>query len=100
MNSITSTQSTTSMSMPMSLTKSVGQSNDSSFKDMLVDSIKEVNSMQQEADQAVEALFTGQDINPAEVLSAVQKADMAFRLTMQMRNKAMDVYREIREIQI
>ncbi|WP_231943849.1 flagellar hook-basal body complex protein FliE [Aeoliella mucimassa] len=84
----------------MSLTKSVGQSNDSSFKDMLVDSIKEVNSMQQEADQAVEALFTGQDINPAEVLSAVQKADMAFRLTMQMRNKAMDVYREIREIQI
>lgn len=56
--------------------------------------------MQHEADHAVEALFTGEDINPAEVLTAVQKADLAFKLTMQMRNKAMDVYREIREIRI
>ncbi len=71
-----------------------------SFKEMLVDSIKEVNSMQQEADKAVEAMFTGEDINPAEVLTAVQKADLAFRLTMQMRNKAMEVYREIQDIRI
>ena len=85
------------MSMPM---KGVSQSGDSSFKDMLVNSIKEVNSMQNDADKAVEALFTGEDVNPAEVLSAVQKADMAFRLTMQMRNKAMDVYREIKDIRI
>lgn len=56
--------------------------------------------MQHQADQAVEAMFTGEDVNPAEVLTAVQKADLAFRLTMQMRNKAMDVYREVRDIRI
>ncbi|MEM8864203.1 MAG: flagellar hook-basal body complex protein FliE [Planctomycetota bacterium] len=71
-----------------------------SFKNLLVDSIKNVNSMQQQADQAVEALFTGGDVNPAEVLTAVQKADLAFKLTMQMRNKVMDVYQEIKDIRI
>jgi len=70
------------------------------FKNLLMDSIKNVNSMQQDADKAVEALFTGGDVNPAEVLTAVQKADLAFKLTMQMRNKVMDVYQEIKDIRI
>ena len=71
-----------------------------SFKDLLINSIEQVNSVQMEADKAVEALFTGGDVNPVEVLTAVQKADLAFRLTMQMRNKLMDVYREIQDIRI
>lgn len=71
-----------------------------SFKNLLMESIEHVNGMQTEADHAVEALFTGGDVNPAEVLTAVQKADMAFRLTMQVRNKLMDVYREIQEVRI
>jgi flagellar hook-basal body complex protein FliE len=71
-----------------------------SFKDLLIDSIQQVNAVQLEADSGVEALFTGGDVNPAEVLTAVQKADLAFRLTMQMRNKLMDVYHEIQDIRI
>ena len=71
-----------------------------SFKDVLVDSIQQVNTMQLQADQAVETMFTGGDVNPAEVLTAVQKADLAFRLTMQMRNKLMEVYQEIKDIRI
>jgi flagellar hook-basal body complex protein FliE len=71
-----------------------------SFKDLLVNSIEQVNTMQLEADQAVETMFTGGEINPAQVLTAVQKADLAFRLTMQMRNKLMEVYQEIKDIRI
>ncbi|MEM8944636.1 MAG: flagellar hook-basal body complex protein FliE [Planctomycetota bacterium] len=71
-----------------------------SFKDMLLGSIQDVNQMQQQADQAVESLMTGGDANPAEVLTAVQKADLAFRLMMQMRNKMMQVYQEVREIRV
>ena len=78
----------------------LGSTEGTSFKDFLVDSIKQVNSMQLEADQAVETMFSGGDVNPAEVLTAVQKADLAFRLTMQMRNKLMDVYQEIKDIRI
>jgi flagellar hook-basal body complex protein FliE len=76
------------------------QAGGTSFKDVLVDSIQQVNSMQLQADQAVETMFSGGDVNPAEVLTAVQKADLAFRLTMQMRNKLMDVYQEIKDIRI
>jgi len=71
-----------------------------SFKELLIDSIQQVNTMQLQADRAVETLFTGGEINPAEVLTAVQKADLAFRLTMQMRNKLMEVYQEIKDIRI
>lgn len=77
-----------------------GQPGGVAFKDMLVDSIQQVNTMQLQADQAVETMFSGGEINPAEVLTAVQKADLAFRLTMQMRNKLMEVYQEIKDIRI
>ena len=88
-------------SLPPSLPVPDGVAQDAGgFKDLLVDSIQQVNSIQVEADRAVEALFTGENVNPAEVLTAVQKADLAFRLTMQMRNKLMDVYREIQDIRI
>ena len=45
-------------------------------------------------------MVTGGDVDPAQVLTAVQKADLAFRLTMQMRNNLMDVYQEIKDIRI
>jgi len=86
---------------PPTAPKIIGdQTGGASFKDVLVDSIQQVNSMQLQADQAVETMFSGGDVNPAEVLTAVQKADLAFRLTMQMRNKLMDVYQEIKDIRI
>ena len=71
-----------------------------SFKDFLLDSIREVNSMQQDADKAVETLATGGDVNPAEVLTAVQKADLAFRMMMQIRNKLVQAYDEVKSIRI
>jgi flagellar hook-basal body complex protein FliE len=77
-----------------------GEAGGPSFKDVLFESIQQVNSMQLEADHAVETLFSGGEINPAEVLTAVQKADLAFRLTMQMRNKLMEVYQELKDIRI
>ena len=72
----------------------------SSFKDFLLDSIQQVNSMQQQADRSVEGLFTGEEVNPAEVLTAVQKADLAFRMMMQVRNKLVQAYQEIKDIRV
>jgi flagellar hook-basal body complex protein FliE len=71
-----------------------------SFKSFLVDSIQQVNSAQVEANQAVESLFTGGDSNPAEVLTAVQKADLAFKMVMQVRNKLLQAYQEVKDIRI
>ncbi len=77
-----------------------GAANQPSFKSFLLDSIQQVNTMQNDADKAVENLFTGGDVNPTEVLTAVQKADMAFRMMMQIRNKLSAAYDEFKNIRI
>jgi len=101
MNTINNALSAATTALPQTpATKAGGASETGSFKDMLLDSIQEVNSMQQHADQAVETLMTGGDVNPAEVMTAVQKADLAFRLMMQMRNKMMQVYQEVKDIRV
>ena len=71
-----------------------------SFKNILLDSIAEVNSMQQEAARAVESLAVGEEVNPAAVLTAVQKADIAFRMMMQIRNKLVQAYTQIENIRV
>jgi flagellar hook-basal body complex protein FliE len=99
MNSISNTSLRPPAPMPQGLgAPKTGDA--ASFKDMLINSINDVNTMQHEADQAVETLMTGGDADPAEVLTAVQKADLAFRLMMQMRNKMMQVYQEVKDIRI
>jgi len=62
--------------------------------------MREVNQLQQDADKAVETWATGGDVNPAEVLTAVQKADLAFRMMMQVRNKLVQAYEEMKNIRI
>jgi flagellar hook-basal body complex protein FliE len=39
-------------------------------------------------------------VNPAEVLTAVQKADLAFRMMMQIRNKLVAAYQEVKDLRI
>ncbi len=85
---------------PVGPAQQEGAQGTSSFMNYLVKSIGEVNSMQQEADTAVEEMFTGGDTTPAEVLSAVQKADIAFRLMIQVRNKMVQAYQEIKDIRV
>jgi flagellar hook-basal body complex protein FliE len=70
------------------------------FKEFLIEAIDQVNTMQLDADHAVEQLMTGGDVNAAEVLTAVQKADLAFRMMVQVRNKLVQAYQEIKEIRI
>lgn len=80
---------------------SMQSSNDkSAFRNLLVEGINQVNTMQQQADKAVEQLMTGEDVDPASVLTSIQKADMSFRMMMQIRNKLMQAYQEIKDMRI
>lgn len=79
---------------------SPGSTTAPSFKEFLLDSLDQVNSMQHDANHAVEQLATGEDVNAAEVLTAVQKADLSFRMMMQIRNKLVQAYQEIKDIRI
>lgn len=71
-----------------------------SFGDLIAREVGNVNEMQLTADANVHELLTGGDVNEAEVLTSVQKADLAFRMLLQVRNKLIEAYREIQQIQI
>ena len=75
-------------------------SDGAAFKDFLLGSLQEVNASQQQANALVERLYTGGDVNPAEVMVSVQKADMAFRLLLQIRNKLLAAYEEVKNIRV
>ena len=100
MNAITQLSGTTPGPPGMPTPPTTAGEGESSFKNLLVDSIQQFSTSQVKANHVVEALFTGSNAHPAEVLTAVQKADLTFRLTLQMQNKLMNVYHEIQEIQI
>ncbi len=70
------------------------------FAGLLTDQVKTVNTMQTDANDMVHTMLTGGEVNEAEVLTAVQKADMAFRMLLQVRNKLIEAYREVQQIQI
>jgi flagellar hook-basal body complex protein FliE len=70
------------------------------FKNILVEALNQVNTMQTQANEAVQQLVTGGDVNPAEVLTTLQKADISFRMMLQIRNKLVQAYQEVNNIRI
>ena len=70
------------------------------FANLLSNQVQHVNSMQIDANDMVHSMLTGGEVNEAEALTAVQKADLAFRMLLQVRNKLIEAYREVQQIQI
>ena len=70
------------------------------FKSILLSSLEEVNRLQDEADQGVQRLVAGETDNVAEVLTAVNKAGIAFDLLMETRNKLVEAYRDIQQMRV
>ena len=70
------------------------------FRQVLTDQIDKVNQLQQAATKAIEDLATGERDDVESVLIATQKADMAFQLLLQVRNKMIDAYDEVRQMRI
>ena len=71
-----------------------------SFADTLAQSLDKVNTLQKEADVAIKDFITGDTQNIHETMLAVGKADLAFRLTMQVRNKMVEAYQEVMRMQV
>jgi flagellar hook-basal body complex protein FliE len=71
-----------------------------SFGAVLAESLAQVNSLQQEADQAIRDLAAGGPISLHETMIALDKADLSFRLMMQVRNKIVEAYQEVLRMQV
>ncbi len=70
------------------------------FKSALLDSLDEVNRLQMDAAKGIERLSLDETANMAEVFAAVRKADIAFSMMMEMRNKLVEAYRELQQMRI
>lgn len=71
-----------------------------SFSDFLRASLDNVDSLEKDHNEYDFKIATGQLENIHEAMIAAQKADTALQLTMQVRNKVLDAYREIMRMQI
>jgi len=56
--------------------------------------------LQNEADQAMQDLLTGRTDNVTQVLTMARKAEVAFSLLMEIRNKLVDAYIELRQLRV
>lgn len=76
------------------------QKTSTSFGDVINDAINKVNSLQVESDQKTADFISGVSDDIHSVIIAGSKADLALQMTLQVRNKVMDAYKEIMNMQI
>ncbi len=69
------------------------------FGQMLTDSVKRVNDMQNAKADMVESFASGQTQNVHELMINLQKAGLAMQMTTAVRGKVLDAYRELVKIQ-
>lgn len=90
-----------SLTPPTALPQATGvAAKQPSFANVMRESLGQVNEMPLNSEPAVDRSFTGGEANTAEVLTAVQTADLSFKLMMQIRNKLVQAYEEIKDIRI
>jgi len=80
--------------------KSTAKVEGSSFGDVLKKSIGEVNDIQKEGEKAMEDMATGQVKDLHQAALAIDKAEMSMKLMLEVRNKAINAYKEILRTQI
>ena len=70
------------------------------FGSALKQEMDKINTLQTEANQAVETYASGGNIELHNVITAVEKADMSLQLGVQVRNRLIAGYQELWRMQI
>ena len=71
------------------------------FADALKTSLDQVNNVQQQSEQLGQRFAAGDDkVNLSDVMISMQKANISFQATVQVRNKLISAYHEIMNMQI
>jgi len=71
-----------------------------SFADTLKESLAEVNDLRVQADQAVADMASGQNSDVQGTIQALEKADVSFKMMMEVRNKLVSAYKEIMQTSV
>jgi len=92
----------TSPLMPKQSQKAIAHGKEAvegSFGQWLEKSLSEVDELQQEADLSAQRLVAGESKDIHGTMIAMQKSSIAFNLVMEVRNKVVSAYEEIKRMQ-
>ncbi|MGD0775748.1 MAG: flagellar hook-basal body complex protein FliE [Candidatus Solibacter sp.] len=70
------------------------------FQNVLSGAINSLESLQDNAADSVKKFLTGQNEELHTTILATQKAELAFELGLQVRNKVVDAYQEVMKMQM
>ncbi|WP_201351851.1 flagellar hook-basal body complex protein FliE [Hydrogenimonas urashimensis] len=70
------------------------------FGDVLKETLDEVNALQQDGQKAMSDIATGQVKDLHQAAIAIDKAELSMKMMLEVRNKAINAYKEILRTQI
>lgn len=88
------------VAVPNPATEFKGDAGGKSFAATLKDAVNSVNTMQQTADVKAQELAVGKTQDIADVMITAEKADIALKLMVQVRNKIIEAYQDIMKMQV
>ena len=74
--------------------------NNADFKNVLTDFIGNVNKSQIDSDNITNDFIVGKNVELQDVMISAEKAKTSLDLLMEIRNKAIDMYKELTSMQI
>ena len=86
--------------LPSAPTEGPQKTGTTDFVNAMRDQLTHVADIQKEADDQTRKLVAGETDNMSEVFVAARKAQAAFSMLMEMRNKLVDAYEEIRNLRV
>ncbi len=72
----------------------------SNFKDLLKKALNDLNASQVGANESIKSLATGGEDNLHDVIISMEKASMTLQYAIQIRNKVLEAYQSVIQMQI
>lgn len=70
------------------------------FANTLKEFISDVNSLQLDSKDMTERFIKGEPVDLHDVMITAEKAKTSFQLLLELRNKALDLYKEVNRMQV
>ncbi|MPM25660.1 Flagellar hook-basal body complex protein FliE [bioreactor metagenome] len=80
--------------------KAVGQESGSDFSNVLSDALEQYRELDNEGDYATLDLLSGNTNDLSSALISTEKSELALNFTVAVRNKAVEAYKEIMNMQV
>ena len=85
---------------PLANPKNLDEPAKGDFNNVLKSAMGEVGELQEKANQSIQQMVGEGKGDLQETMIALEKADVSFKLMMQIRNKVLDAYQEIMRMQV